>query len=88
MEQPIQVLVFLISFTISTAHFIPSKNHDKSVQVNTSDVKTEYWNWFLRLLQNPLFLFSIFTLILTCTLIYIRTKYFPTEEKDVEESNR
>ena len=88
MEQPIQVLVFLISFTISTAHFIPSKNHDKSEETISSDVKTKRLNWFLILLQNPLFLFSTLALILTCSLIYIRTKYFPTEEKDVKEPDR
>merc|ERR1719367_1035759 len=88
MEQHIQVLVFLSSFTISTAHFIPPKNHEKTEEVISSDVKTDCLNWFSILFQNPLFLFSILTLISTCTLIYIRAKYFPTEEKDVKEPDR
>merc|ERR1719367_860476 len=88
MEQPIQVLVFLLSFTISAAHFIPPKSHEKTEEIISSDVKTKCLNWFSILLQNPLFLFSIFTLISTCTLIYIRAKYFPTEEKDVNEPDR
>jgi len=53
----------------------------------SSEINNPWRNFGSTLFQNPFFLFSIFAIILISSLMYIRTKYFANEEKEVIESS-